>query len=53
MPRTGTLSEACYNEELRPSVTKGCNGAINSEQESLELDTDNTNEVLEYATDVN
>ena len=40
--RTGTLPEAFYHEELRTSVTKGCNGAIDSEQEIMELHTDNT-----------
>ena len=49
---TGVLREACYHKELQPFVTKGCNGAIDSEQESMESDTDNTNEVLEYDTDV-
>ena len=48
MARTGTLTEACYHKELRPSVNKACNGAIDSEQESMELDTYNTDEVLGY-----
>ena len=52
MARTGTLPEVCYHEELRPSVSKGCNGVIDSEQESMESDTDNTDEVLKYDTDV-
>ena len=49
---TGVLPKAGYHEELQPIVTKGCNGAIDSEQESMESDTDNTHEVLEYDTDV-
>ena len=52
MARTGTLSEACYHEELRASATKGCNGTTDSEQESMELDTDNTDKVLEYDKNV-
>ena len=52
MARTGTLPEAFYHEELRPSATKGSNGAIYPKQESMESDTDNTDEVLEYDTDL-
>ena len=52
MARTGTLSEACYHEELRASAIIGCNGATDSEQESMELDTDNTDKVLEYDKNV-
>ena len=36
----------------RPSVTKGCNGAIDSKQESMESETDNIDEMVQYDTDV-
>lgn len=50
--RTGILPEACYQKELRSSATIACHGAIDSEQGSTESDTDNTDEVLEYNTDI-
>ena len=52
MARNGISPEDCYHEELRPSAIKGCNDAIDSEQESMESDIDNTDEVLKYDMDV-
>lgn len=40
------------SRELPPSVTKECNGAIDSEQESMESETDNTDEMLEIGNEV-
>ena len=51
--RIGTLPEAFYHEVLWATATKGCNGAIGCKQESMESDTDKTDEVLEYHTDAN
>ena len=36
------LPLAYYHVELRPSVIKGCKGSTDSEQESMESNTDNT-----------
>ena len=52
MARTGKLPQACYHKELWPSVTKRCNVAIDCEQESMELDTGNTDEILDYDTNI-
>ena len=40
LTRTGTLPEVNYNDELRPSVFKGCNGVIYSKEKSMVSDTD-------------
>lgn len=52
MARTGKLPQACYHKELWPSVTRRCNVAIDCEQESMELDTGNADEILEYDTNI-
>ena len=52
MARTVILLKACYHKELRPSVTKWCKGSIDSEQESMESDTNKTDEVLKYYKEV-